>query len=284
MKKIIFILSIFAFGIDLASAQQELPLWSAAHPAPHKSVLTGPETAPDDGGRIENITQPTITVYLPEKSKSTGQAVIMCPGGAYYLLTTYNEGSFFAPLLNENGIACIVLKHRMPGGVHYLPLEDADRAMEIVRQNATKWAIDTSKIGVCGFSAGGNVAAIFSTMGAIRPAFTVLFYPVVSMRQGITHEGSRENLMGNLPLRDYYSAELRVDAKTPPALMFHCLDDTAVSIANSYLYNDALRAHHIPSQVVAYPTGGHGWGFSDKMPSHENMKVTLVDWLKKLNK
>lgn len=282
MKKILTLLSLAVLSMSIANAQQVVELWSAAHPAPHKSVLTGPETKPDDGGRIENITIPTMTVFLPEKSKNTGKAVIICPGGAYYLLTTYNEGSFFAKLLNDNGIAGIVLKHRMPGGVHQLPLEDADRAMEITRQNAKEWGIDTTKIGVMGFSAGGHVAATFSTMGAVRPNFTVLFYPVVSMRKGITHEGSRENLFGNQPLRDYYSAELSVDKKTPPALMFHCLDDWAVSIANSYLYRDALWAHKIPCEVVAFEKGGHGWGFSTELPDHEKMKAKLVDWILKL--
>lgn len=223
-----------------------------------------------------------MTVFLPQGANNTGQSVIICPGGGYFLLTTYNEGTFFAQYLAEHGIAAFVLKSRMPGGVHQIPLEDADRAMELVVENATKWAIDTAKIGVMGFSAGGHLAATLSTMGAKRPAFSVLFYPVISMREGITHEGSRGNLFGKLPLREYYSCELRVDQQTPPALLFHCTDDSAVGIANSWLYAQALERFKTPAQVVVYPTGGHGWGFSStRLAEHEQMKKTMTEWIKR---
>lgn len=253
MKRIIFITTIITISIAMSQAQSVIELWNAQHRAPHASVLKGAESAPDDGGRISNISKATMSVFLPEKSKNTGKAVIICPGGGYWLLTTYNEGSFFAELLAQNGIAAIVLKHRMPSGVHQLPLEDADRAMELTIENAANWGIDTAMIGVMGFSAGGHLAATLSTKGAVRPAFAVLFYPVISMRKGITHEGSREQLFADKPLRDYYSAELNVDSATPPTLIFHSADDLGVSIANSILYCDALRARKIPFDMVTFP-------------------------------
>ena len=278
MKRIFFLLVCMAY--TAASAQEVLPLWSASHPAPHASPLTGAETPPDELGRISNISEPTLTVFLPEASKNTGKSVVICPGGGYFLLTTYNEGTFFAELLAQHGIAAFVLKSRMPAGVHQIPLEDAERAMELVVENASKWGVDTAKIGVMGFSAGGHLAAMLSTMGKRRPAFSVLFYPVVSMREGITHEGSRQQLIGNLPLRETYSCELRVDTQTPPALLFHCTDDAGVGIANSWLYAQALGRYKTPAMVVVYPTGGHGWGFTAKsLPEREEMLQTMLAWI-----
>lgn len=261
------------------SGQQVIHLWGSHSPAPTKSPLKGPETLPDESGRISNITDPTITVFLPPKEQSTGKAVLICPGGGYWLLTTYNEGSFFAKYLAERGVAAIVLKHRMPGGVHQIPLQDAERAMDLVVENAASWAIDTAKIGVMGFSAGGHLASVVSTLGARKPAFTILFYPVISMRKGITHEGSRLHLMGEKPLREYYSSELNVDKDTPPTLIFHSSDDRAVNIANSYLYKDALLRNGVPCDMVVYPTGGHGWGFSSSVSHHDIMKSKLIGWI-----
>lgn len=281
MARALFLL-LFMLSTSTVSAQQVLDLWSTEHPAPHASPLTGNETIPDDMGRISHIIHPTLTVFLPEASKNTGKSVIICPGGGYFLLTTYNEGTFFAQHLAKNGIAAFVLKNRMPAGVHQIPLEDADRAMELVVQNAKKWGVDTAQIGVMGFSAGGHLAATLSTMGARRPAFSVLFYPVISMREGITHEGSREQLFGDLPLREYYSAELRVDRQTPPALLLHCQDDSAVGVANSWLYAQGLGRFKTPATVVIYPKGGHGWGFAaPHLPEREQMKQTVVEWIHK---
>lgn len=285
MKRIFFALTLLAFSVPISGAQSVIELWNAQRPAPHASVLQGQESAPDDEGRISNISKATMSVFLPEKSKNTGKAVIICPGGGYWLLATYKEGTFFAELLAKNGITAIVLKYRMPAAVHQIPLEDADRAMELTAQNAARWGIDTAKIGVMGFSAGGHLAATLSTMGAMKPAFSVLFYPVISMREGIAHEGSREQLMGNKPLREYYSAELNVDRTTPPALIFHCSDDQSVSLANSIIYCEALKAHKIPHELVICPTGGHGWGFTGgKLPPSDRAMVRekLLDWLSKI--
>lgn len=279
MKFLSSILLMIVLTTVCVLGQEVVHLWGTETLAPTKSPLKGVETQPDAIGRISNITDPTITVFLPAKEKNTGKAVVICPGGGYLLLTTYNEGSFFAKYLAESGIAAIVLKHRMPGGVHQIPLQDADRAMDLVAQNAQRWAIDTDKIGVMGFSAGGHLASVVSTLGARKPAFAILFYPVISMRKGITHEGSRFELMGEKPLREYYSSELNVDKATPPTLIFHSSDDRAVSIANSYLYNDALLRNGVPCELVVYPTGDHGWGFSKSVSHHQAMKSKLTDWI-----
>lgn len=280
MRRIFLTLLVTVFPTGIW-AQEVVDLWSASHPAPLVVQPQAAETQPDEMGRIAHIAQPTLTVFLPDRSNNTGKSVIICPGGGYFLLTTYNEGTFFAQYLAKNGIAAFVLKSRTPPGAHQIPLQDADRAMELVVEHASKWAVDTAQIGVMGYSAGGHLAAMLSTMGKKRPAFSVLFYPVISMRKGITHEGSRANLFGDLPLRNYYSCELRADKKTPPALLFHCADDAAVGIANSYLYAQALKRLDISAQVVVYPTGGHGWGFSaERLGDEQGMKNTLIEWIK----
>lgn len=277
MKKIFcFILSAISFS---SYSQQIINLWSEANPAPHRSVITVPESAPDDGGRISGTSIPTIQVFLP-KNAANAKAIVICPGGGYYLTTTYNEGTYYAEYLADNGIAGVVLKYRMPQGVHQIPLEDVKRAMDIVRSNAAVWGIDTAKIGVMGFSAGGHLAACAATMLQDKPAFSVLFYPVISLRKGITHEGSRELLIGDAPLRSYYSAELNVTPSTPPSLIIHCTDDKTVSVANSYIYSDALNAAGVKNRLVIYDKGGHGWGFSKDFPYHNQVKTEMVEWIK----
>lgn len=274
-----FIVTLLLFTCLGANGQQVINLWSETHPAPHKTVVVGDETAPDDMGRIGNISIPTIEVFLPTNAKNV-PAVVICPGGGYEIETMYNEGTFFAKYLADNGIAGIVLKYRIPKGVHQLPLEDAERALDLVRENAAKWGVDPEKIGVMGFSAGGHLAAITATMAVDKPAFSVLFYPVISLRAGIGHSGSRNALIGKLPLADYYSAELNVSKEVGPTLIFHCMDDYGVSIGQSYLYAHALHNLGVESKVVAFEKGGHGWGFSPKFPGHEQIKKEMVEWIK----
>lgn len=256
-------------------------LWSAEKPAPHPATHTLVESTPDDKGRIYNISNPTITLFLPTTAKTTRKpmrAVIICPGGSYQYVATGKEGDVFAKFLATNGIAGIVLKYRTPNGVPEIPFEDADRAIEIVHQNAAAWGVDPSKIGIMGFSSGGHVAAITSVRGVVRPAFSILFYPLVSLRHELTHEVSCNNLIGELELRYEYSAELLVDQKTPPTLIFCTLDDFGVSITNTHLFNNTLLKNNIRCDLEVYATGGHGWGFSLRMADHEKMKAKLISW------
>lgn len=279
MKQIFCLLLLFSSATVMG--QDTINLWSDANPAPHRSLITTPESEPDQGGRIIGTSVPTIQVFLP-KAATAASAVIICPGGSYYLSTTYNEGTYFADFLAQNGIAGIVLKYRMPAGVHQIPLEDVERAMQIVTDSASVWGINPKMIGVMGFSAGGHLAATAATLAAKKPAFSVLFYPVISMRKGLAHEESRGLLFGELPLRDYYSAELNVTPQVGPTLIFHSLDDDAVSIENAYIYDKALAAAGVKHKLVVYDKGGHGWGFSSSMPSHDDMKKELIEWLKAL--
>lgn len=258
-------------------------LWSAEKPAPHPSTHIISESIPDDNGRIYNISDPTITVFLPDQSSAESMhAVIICPGGSYQYVATAKEGTVFAKFLASNGIVGIVLKYRTPNGVPEIPFEDASRAIEIVHQNATAWGIDPTKIGIMGFSSGGHVAAITSVRGAIRPAFSILFYPLISLQRELTHEMSCYNLIGDLSLRSQYSAELLVDQHTPPTLIFCTLDDFGVSITNTHLFTNTLLKNNIRCELVVYSKGGHGWGFSLHMADHEKMKHKLISWINEI--
>lgn len=202
----------------MLSAQNtfELSLWPAG--APNSNGLTGTEEDLE-GGRVANVITPSITVYKADKPN--GVAIIMCPGGGYARLAMNHEGHDMAPWLNAQGITYIVLKYRMPNGHYEVPLSDAEQAIRLVRQHAKEWNIRPDRIGIMGASAGGHLAASLATLyssNETRPDFQVLFYPVISMVPGVTHGGSRQNLLGNNPsqeLEDKYTLEKQVNAHTP---------------------------------------------------------------------
>lgn len=258
-----------------------LSLWSQTTPAPHQSPWTEAETLPDEKGRIYRVSHPELSVYLPGDRTQPTPGVVICPGGSYHYVATEKEGHVFARYLAAQGIAGFVLKYRTPGGTPFLPFEDAERAMELVGQHVQEWNLMGDKIGIMGFSAGGHLAAMCSTCGVHKPAFTVLYYPLVSMQADATHTPSCDNLIGGRDeLRDRYSAERWVDERTPPALLFSTKDDFGVSILNTHTYYDALVERGIAAQLEVYATGGHGWGFSLRMADHQKMKKTLITWIK----
>lgn len=292
MKKILLlILSILSFS---ANAQRYLPLWNPAQPAPDDNRITTPETT-HPNGNISNITQPGIHVYLPSSPKNADSshrpperqtpAVLICPGGGYGVVAIQHEGHAYAQFLAAHGIAGIVLKYRLPNGIHTVPLTDARRAMEIIRDSARKWHIDPREIGVSGFSAGGHLASTLSAhpgKTALRPAFQILFYPVVTFTDStIRHTGSRWGLTGGNPSFDsYYSAERNVCKQTPPALIFVSDDDTGVLPANSYNLRDSLLIQGVPARVVSFPYGGHGWGFSDRFDRLPQVKRQTLEFIR----
>lgn len=246
--------------------------------------------------RISGVTVPTITAYPAPKDKATGAAVMICPGGGYGILAASHEGSDFAKWFNERGISAFVLKYRLPNEKamthqHEVPLMDAMQGMKLIRQNAEKWNIDTDKIGVMGFSAGGHLAATLSThhnMGAKasaegKPNFSILIYPVISFLPAISHGGSRDNLLGpekSEELIRYYSNELQVSEQTPPAFLVHAMDDTGVPVENSIEYYLALKKKKIPAEMHLYPKGGHGYGMrTEGKGSLANWPEAMEGWL-----
>lgn len=281
MKTIFF--SILLSVATMLSAQNtfELPLWPAG--APNSNGLTGTEEDLE-GGRVANVIKPSITVYKADKPN--GIAIIMCPGGGYARLAMNHEGHDMAPWLNAQGFTYIVLKYRMPNGHYEVPLSDAEQAIRLVRQHAKEWNIRPDRIGIMGASAGGHLAASLATLyssNETRPDFQILFYPVISMVPGVTHGGSRQNLLGNNPsqeLEDKYTLEKQVNERTPQAFIMLSADDGAVPPANGIHYFEALLQHQVPATLHVYPTGGHGWGFRDAFTYKRQWTGELEKWLR----
>lgn len=286
MKKLFPLFCLFFAGTAVASAQQNyktLLLWNSSTPAPDDNRITAPETL-DSEGRAARVTRPEIYVYLPRQTTGQTPAVLICPGGGYGIVATEHEGHDYARFLAENGVAGIVLKYRLPNGVHTVPLTDARRAMEIVHDSARRWNIDRQRIGVSGFSAGGHLASTLAAHPAkpnLRPAYQILFYPVITfIDSNIRHDGSRMGLTGGDPaLDDYYSAERNVDKHSPPALFFVNEDDAGVPSANSYLLRDSMLLHGIPARVVSFPYGGHGWGFGSGFDCLPEVKREVLEFI-----
>lgn len=228
-------------------------------------------------------------VYLPEKSRATRQAVIVTPGGGYGGVAHNHEGFQVAKWLNEQGIAAIVLRYRMPNGHDEIPLNDIHETFLLVRKNAAKWNIDPEKIGIMGFSAGGHLSATASVYfdKETRPAFAILIYPVITFDEQYTHSGSCNNLIGkehNPALVKKYSAELQIKDNTPSTFIAFSDDDKVVLPKNATLYYDALKVKNIPAELHIYPTGGHGWGWNEDFAYKDEFRTSLSRWLRMQNK
>lgn len=225
-----------------------------------------------------------IKVFLPDAKRATGRAVVICPGGGYAHLAMDHEGTQWAPFFNNMGIAAIVLHYRMPNGNAKVPISDAEEALRTVRRNAKNWHINASDIGIMGFSAGGHLASTIATQSKaeVKPNFQILFYPVITMMQGYTHQGSHDNLLGyNASKKDEqkYCSDLQVTRVTPRACLLLSDDDHAVLPINSVNYYAELYRHDVPASIYVYPTGGHGWGMNTSFAYHSEMLLNLKGWL-----
>lgn len=244
-------------------------------------------------GMYRGVTNPTLEVFLPEKEKAKGLAVVVIPGGSYGVVVYQGEGVSTARELAKNGIAAFVLKYRLPNDLIMNdkkngPLQDAQQAIKYLRENAAKWSIDPNKIGIMGFSAGGHLASTAAThfkseliensnKTSLRPDFQIVVYPVISMSDKLTHRDSRNNLLGNNPSEEIiklFSNELQVDSTTPPTYITHAADDKLVDVDNSLEYFQQLRKHNVPVEMHIYPKGGHGFVFR-----HDSWMEPLLKWL-----
>lgn len=230
--------------------------------------------------------QSELTCYLPQSP--TGRAVVDCPGGGYSHLAMDHEGHQWAEYFNKQGIAFFVLKYRMPKGDRNIPLSDAYQAMRTVRDSAAVWHINKEDVGIMGFSAGGHLASSVSTHAEYdaRPNFSILFYPVISMDERITHKGSCVNFLGeerktNPQLVKEWSNDKAVRRHlTPRAIILMSSDDEVVPpVTNGVAYYSAMRNEGNECTMHVYPTCGHGWGFSPGIPFHEQMLNDLTSWL-----
>ncbi|MGI8905097.1 MAG: alpha/beta hydrolase [Candidatus Sumerlaeaceae bacterium] len=239
-------------------------------------ILLWPAGAPGAlGNKPGDI--PTLQPFLPDIASSTGAAIVVCPGGGYAALTAH-EGADYARWLNELGITAFVLKYRLgsQGYRHPAMLQDATRAIRLVRAQAATWNLDNHRVGIIGSSAGGHLASTIMThfdagdptstdtveRQNSRPDLGILVYPVVSFGEK-GHQGSMHNLLGTTPppeLMKLVSNELQVTKNTPPAFIFHTCDDSIVRVENSLLFAKALASHDIPFALHIYPHGPHGLG------------------------
>jgi acetyl esterase/lipase len=247
-----------------------------------------------------NVTNPTLTIYKPEKPNGT--SILIFPGGGYQHLSMEKEGSKIAEWLNSMQITAFVVKYRLPSDLIMEdktigPLQDAQEAIKIVRKNAKQWKLDENKIGVIGFSAGGHLASTLATKFdektyaskdntiSSRPDFTLLIYPVISMKNEITHSSSKTSLLGNNPtelLVEKFSNENHVTIQTPPTFIVHTSDDKSVSVMNSINYYLALKEKKIDAELHLYEKGGHGFGLGSKETS-QFWVIDCTNWLKKHN-
>lgn len=247
--------------------------------------------APSGEGETENA-DAWLTVHRP--AKSSGAAIIICPGGGYGGLVTGPEGHGIATWLNQHGITGAVLEYRLPKGRHRVPLLDAQRAIRTVRARSKEWNLSGSGIGIMGFSAGGHLASTAAThfdLGdpaaknpldrmSARPDFAILVYPVITMGT-LAHQGSKTNLLGESPaptLIELYSNEKQVTDRTPPTFLAHALDDKSVPPDNSKLFYEALRTHNIPSKYLELASGGHGLN-GYKGPMWDAWQEQSLAWL-----
>ncbi|MCW3808071.1 alpha/beta hydrolase [Plebeiibacterium marinum] len=286
--------------LNVEAQQYKLKLWPEGVPG-SKENSSYVESFTDNRGRtnrVVRVTDPTISVFLPEKEKANGTAVLICPGGGYSCLAWDHEGFMVAKWLNDHGIAGVLLKYRLPSDQimeekNMGPLQDAQQAMRMIRNNAEKWNINPDKVGVMGFSAGGHLASTISTQYArdlqsttdttsARPDFSVLVYPVISMNKDYTHMGSRNNLIGKEPTEELvkqYSNELQINKETPMAFMVHSLDDRAVPIENSLNYYKALKANGVKGELHIFQKGGHGYGLDKSKGTQLQWPAMLLQWL-----
>lgn len=255
--------------------------------------------------RIQKVTDPFIEVYLPAlpaRKNRSDISVVICPGGGYGILAWNWEGQDFAKRLNAAGISAFVLKYRLPFPVNgetddTMPMRDAMRAIQMVRNNAQDWELDPHKIGVMGFSAGGHLASsvgvhfddqaflegVSDDTTSARPDFMALIYPVIDFEDNPdTHKGSRANLLGkdlSDQKKEYYSSQKQVTANTPPAFLVHAQDDKGVPVENSLNMFQALTDKNVEAELHVYPHGGHGFALALDKGRLSKWPDLLIDWI-----
>jgi acetyl esterase/lipase len=278
------VLALAAAPVFGAEAKPEIiTVWPGEAPGEKGDI---PEEAPqparanDTTIRIGNVTKPTLEIYRPARDKNTGTAVVICPGGGYGILAYNKEGTEVAQWLQSIGVTGIVLKYRVPArkgrSRHDAPLEDAQRALGIVRNRASELGVDPKRIGILGFSAGGHLAATASTNYdkrtyakvdatdeiACRPDFALLIYPAYLV--------DKENQL---------AAELKPTAETPPTFIAMTEDD-GVRVECGLFYYLALKQAKVKAEMHLYPTGGHGYGMRPSANLVSTWPARAADWMK----
>jgi acetyl esterase/lipase len=265
-----------------------------------KVELLWPDGAPGAKGDTEGD-KPTLTIYPASDKEAPGAAVVIFPGGGYGHLAVDHEGHQVAQWLNGLGVAAFVVKYRHrnsgAGYEHPAPLQDAQRAVRMVRSRAKEWNVDPNRIGILGFSAGGHLASSEGThfntnyyelkdsidRVSCRPDFMILIYPVITLAEQYTHSGSKLNLLGKDPGQDIVvslSNEKQVTSETPPTFLVHANDDKAVPPENSIFFYLALRKAKVPAEMHIYESGGHGFGLGKENSPASSWPNRCADWMR----
>src|ERR1044071_6967910 len=232
--------------------------------------------------RLGNVSKPTLSLYRPPANKDTGTAVLVCPGGGYHILAMDLEGTEVCEWLNSVGVTGVLLKYRVPkrAGLekHPAPLQDAQRALGVVRARAQEWGVDPRRVGVLGFSAGGHLAAALSHAGPgrsypaiddadrldCRPDFQVLIYP-----GGLTKKEEDDRI----------APEVAVTTNTPPVFIAMAEDDP-VRVESALVYSLGLKKANVPFELHVYPTGGHGYGLRRTQEQVTTWPDRGADWMR----
>lgn len=252
-----------------------------------------------DTANIEK-NKPELYAYIPQEIKHS-KVFLVLPGGGYSHHAMDHEGHQVANRLNEKGYCAFVLKYRLPSSKQQVdkriaPIQDAQRALVVIKEKLKDLKIKNPQVGVLGFSAGGHLASTLSThfetdyhhknltSKDLRPDFSVLVYPVISMEDGVTHNGSKTNLIGpNFNDDDVvrFSNEKNINATTPPTFLIHAKDDKAVPIENSLRYQQELNRFGIPNYLFSYEKGGHGFGMNNKQEPKDWFEI-MIKWIENI--
>jgi acetyl esterase/lipase len=265
--------------------------------ASRQTVLLWAGDAPGAQGN-EDVDKPSLTIYLPTGVNATKTGVVVVPGGGYQHLAADHEGTAIAQWLNAHGVAAFVLKYRLgPKYHHPVELEDAQRAIRMVRANAEEYGIATDHLGMWGFSAGGHLAATAGTRfdagnasssdpierQGSRPDFLILAYPVITLEAPDAHAGSRKNLLGDDPepaLVRSLSAQTQVTKDTPTTFLFATTDDQTVPVINSVMFYEALVKAGVPVEMHLFQNGKHGVGLAAANPQLSVWPDLLMKWMR----
>ena len=293
MKKIFFLIIIFLFSEF--SAQEKIILWPKGE-MPNSKILASKIKKKKELAELKEV---ELFAFLPPVKERNQKSVIIIPGGGYSKLT-YDEGAFqIAKWMNTLGISAFVLNYRLPTSSDLVqkeiaPLQDIQASIKYIRKNASQWGISPEQLGVVGTSAGGHLATLVSniskdftelkgdweTISSI-PNFAILFCPVIDLGE-YAHKGSRDSLLGeNVSTEKIseFSTQNLVTDKTPPTILFHNQDDTAVPPMNSILYFKAMTKNKVKGALFIFPKGGHRFFVTDKDPLNQNWKKLCADWL-----
>ncbi len=250
-------------------------------------------------GSLQGVTIPTITAFYPEKKDSNKTVILICPGGGYSNLAIDHEGYQVAKALNKKGITAFVLKYRLPkdssccNNKELVALQDAQKAIQMIKEHSVEWDINANNFGVMGFSAGGHLASTVGThfktttienpmSTSLKPNFLMLIYPVISLDDSLTHKGSRNNLLGLKPSLEKinaYSNQLQVTEETPPTFLLHAANDATVKVENSLQFYLALKRNKVPAEIHILQKGSHGFGLKNKQEPLDWIQNVFA-WLK----